>query len=143
MKKLLFTCFLMVAQSSYSADLTEVNIFGEDITGCNLSSDSVTAALLGTMRYNRINIKKSIDGVNLYHQVTAMNIRGGCVANVRVEFKVYEYIYVRNLNKKIMSNAVICGNVILLTGPEHNIQTRVNDSAKEIAQQCLLKISKE
>jgi hypothetical protein len=142
MKKLLLVCLLTIAQSSYSADLTEVNIFGEDITGCNLSSDSVTASLLGTMRYNRINVSKGFNGVNLYHQVTAMRVQGGCVANVRVEFKVYDYIFVKNLNKKVMSNAVICGNVFLLTGPEHNIQTRVNDSAKEIAQKCLLEISK-
>ncbi len=142
MKKLLFTCLLIIAQSSYSANLTEVNIFGEDIPECNLSSDSVTASLLGTMRYNRIDTNKTFNGVNLYHQVTAMKIQGGCVANVRVEFKVYEYIFVKNLNKKVMSNAVICGKVFLLTGPEHNMQTRVNDSAKEIAQKCLLEISK-
>lgn len=143
MKKLLFACFLMVAQSSYSADLTEVRISGEQITDCGLSTDSVTAALAGTMRYNRINVVEKWGSVVLYHQVTAMNVSGGCAASVRVDFRVYEHVFVRNLNKKIMSSAVLCGSLELLTGPTHNIQRRVNDSAKDIAQQCLLKISKE
>lgn len=143
MKKLLFICLLVFTQTTYSADLTAVDVFGETIDACGLRSDSVTAALVGTMRYNRINIKKSPFGVNLYHQVTAMNIRGGCVANVRVEYKVYESVFVENLNKKIFSSAVLCGKVILLTGPEHNMQTRVNDEAKAIAQECLLEISQK
>lgn len=143
MKKLVFVFLLAIANVVYSEDLTQVNVFGEDINGCGLRSESVTAALVGTMRYNRINVIKGFGGVNLYHQITAMDIRGGCAANVRVEFKTFEYVYVANLNKKIMSNVVLCGNVMLLTGPEHNMQTRVNNSAKELAQECLLKISRE
>ncbi len=143
MKKLLLVCFLTIAQSSYSADLTEVKISGEQIKDCNLSRDSVTAALVGAMRYNRIKITESFNGVHLYHSVTALNINGGCAASVVVEFKVYEYLYIKNLNKNIMTGAVICGDGTLLTGPTHNMQTRVNDAAKDMAQRCLLEISKQ
>ncbi len=143
MKKLFFTFLLIIAQSSYSANLTEVKITGEKILGCNLSTDSVSAALVGTMRYNRINITDKTSGVYLYHNVTAMNINGGCAASLVVEFKVYEYVFIKNLNKAIMTGSILCSNGTLLTGPTHNMQTRINDAAKDMAQQCLLEISKQ
>lgn len=143
MKKLLFACLLMVAQSGYSADLTEVRISGEKIKNCNLTTESVSAALGATMRYNRINLTESYSGVVLYHAVAASNISGGCAAYITVEFKVYDFVFVKNLNKKIMTGAVLCGQGTLLTGPTYDMQTRVNDSAKDMAQQCLLEISKQ
>lgn len=143
MKKLLFACLLMVAQSSYSADLTEVRISGEKINGCNLSMNSVAASLGATMRYNRINLTEKFGGVNLYHAVTAHSNGGQCATFVKVEFKIYEYVFVKNLNQKIMSSVVLCGNGTLLTGPSYDMQTRVNDAAKDMAQQCLLEISKQ
>ena len=142
MKKLLLVCLLTIVQSSYSADLTEVRISGEQINSCNLSRDSVSAALGAAMRYNRIKLTENLGGVVLYHAVTAQTINGGCAAVVKVEFKVYEFVFVKNLNKKIMSGAVLCGNGTLLTGPTYDLQTRVNNSAKDMAQQCLLEISK-
>jgi hypothetical protein len=142
MKKLLLVCLLTIAQSSYSADLTEVRISGEQITDCNLSRDSVTAALASTMRYNRINVTENRGGVVLYHQVTALNTSGGCAVALKMEFKAYEFVFIKNLNKKVMSSVVICDRGNLLTGPVHSMQTRVNDSLKDSAQQCLLEISK-
>lgn len=144
MKKLLFIYLLTIAQFGYSANLTEVNVFGEKVTDCNLSTASVTAALTGTMRYNRINVTDNFGGVvYLYHQVTAANISGGCAANVKIEFKVYEGVFVKNLNKKVTTNAVICSENSILIGQISTFQTRVNDAAKDMAQQCLLEISKK
>jgi hypothetical protein len=143
MKKLLLVCLLTIAQSSYSADLTEVKIFGEEIKDCNLSKDSVTAALVGTMRYNRINVTENRGGIVLYHQVTALNINGGCAVSAKLEFKVYEYVFIKSLNKNVMSSVVICDRGTILTGPTHNMQTRVNSSLRDIAQECVVEISKQ
>jgi hypothetical protein len=142
MKKLLFIYLLLIAQSSYSADLMEVHVIGEKINNCNLSENSVTAALVGAMKYNSIKSSKSFSGVFLYHSVNAMKTNTGCVAHSRIEFKVYESVFVRSLNKKVMSEVVLCSKGVLLTGPEYDMQTRVNDAVKDYAQQCLLEISK-
>ncbi len=143
MKKLLLVCLLTIVQSSYSAELTEVRVSEERITDCNLSKDSVTASLVGTMRYNRINVTESRGGVVLYHQVTALNTNNGCAVAAKLEFKVYEYVFIKNLNKKVMSSVVICDRGNILTGPTHSMQTRVNDSLRDLAQECLLEISRQ
>lgn len=143
MKKLLFIFFLLLSQYGYSAYLTEVKVIGERVSGCDLNEDSVTAALIGTMRYNRVNVTESDGGVYLYHQVNAMDVAGGCAVNVSLQFIVYEYVFVKNLKKKIMSQAELCSYNHLMTGPKYNMQTRVNDIAKELAQKCLIRISKE
>jgi hypothetical protein len=143
MKKLLLVFFLTIAQSAYSANLTEVNIYGEKISDCSLTNASVSAALAGTMRYNRVNVTEKISDIGLYHRVTSVKINGGCAVSVQLEFQVFENILVKNLNKKIMTNAVLCGKNELLAGPIYDMQTRVNNSASDMAQQCLLEISKK
>lgn len=143
MKKLLLVCLLIIAQSSYSADLTEVKISGEKISECNLSRESITASLAATMRYNRINVTENHGAVVLYHQVTGLNTSGGCAVTARLEFKVYDFVFIKNLNKKVMSSVVICDRGNILTGPTHSMQTRVNDSLRDLAQECILEISKQ
>jgi hypothetical protein len=143
MKKLLFVCLLLTSQLGYSAYLTEVKVTGEKIIGCGLNKDSVTSALIGTMRYNRINVTEKDGDVYLYHQVTALEIPGGCAVNVSIEFTMFENVFVKNLKKKIFSQVQLCGSNYLLTGPKYDMQVRVNDTAKDLAQKCLIQISKE
>ena len=142
MKKLLFICLFTIAKIGYSADLTEVRILGEQISDCNLSRDSVTAALVGTMRYNRINVTENRGGVVLYHQVTALNTNGGCAVAAKLEFKVYEYVFIKSLKKNVMSSVVICDRGTILSGPTHSMQTRVNSVLRDLAQECVMEISK-
>jgi hypothetical protein len=95
------------------------------------------------MRYNRINVTEKDGDVYLYHQVTALEIPGGCAVNVSIEFMMFENIFVKNLKKKIFSQVQLCGSNYVLTGPKFDMQVRVNDIAKDLAQKCLIQISKE
>jgi hypothetical protein len=143
MKKLvIFLSFYLFTLNASSLSLERVNVFGEKISACGLDSDSVTASLASTMRHNRILPGK---GVNLYHQLTAINIGDGiCAVNINLSFYIIEFdIFVPTLKRKLQADVTLCQRNELLTGPMFNLQIRANESAKKLADLCLLDIERK
>ena len=144
MNNLVFVILIMFGTNTFGLTLNKVNIFGEDIRECGLSSDSVTASLASLMRYNRIAMDKSLNSVNLYHQVTSIDLGNSCASNINISFHTYEpSIFVPTLKKNISADAVLCNKTVLLTGPKSSMQNRVNNEAKSLAEECLLVIDKK
>lgn len=144
MKKfIILLCLFMFAAKSYGLTLDRVFVFGEDIKSCGLSKEPITASLAGVMRYNRISMDTYAD-VNVYHQVTAVDLGSSCAASVNLQFYVYETkIFVPSIKKSLSANVVLCNLSMLLTGPKHDMQSRLNENAKSLAEQCLVKIDKK
>ncbi len=144
MKKILIVILVLFGSKAYGLTLDNVNIFGEDIKQCGLFSDSVTASLASLMRYNKIPISRSPNSVNLYHQVTAIDMGNTCSAHLNISFYTFEpKIFVPTLKRNLSADAVLCNKSMLLTGPKYDLQSRLNDSAKTLAEQCLLIIDKK
>ena len=144
MKRLCLIILFLLGSNAYALTLDRVNLFGEDIKECGLSSESVTASLASLMRYNRISMTDSLSGVNLYHQVTAIDTGNGCAAHASILFYSYQTnIFVPTLKRSLSADVVLCNKSALLTGPKHSLQTRVNNEIKSLAEQCLLIIDKK
>ena len=144
MKKILILVLILFGSKTYGLTLDSVNVFGEDIKNCGLSSDAVTASLASVMRYNKIQINKSSNSVDLYHQVTAVDMGNACSAHINISFYTYEpKIFVPTLKRNLSADAVLCNKSMLLTGPKYDLQSRLNESAKTLAEQCLLVIDKK
>ena len=144
MKKLIFLFASLYVSSSIALTLDKVHTFGEEITECGLSRDSVTASLAGLMRYNRIPMGDSATSVTLYHQVTAIDMGNGCAAHINISFYTYEpKVFVPTLKRSLSADVVLCKLSSLLVGAKHSIQRRVNDEAKSLSEECLLRIDKK
>lgn len=144
MKNLLFSILLMFGTNTFGLSLDRVNVFGEEIKECGLSMDSVTASLASLMRYNKITMTNSANSVNLYHQVTSIDMGNSCAAHININFYVFEpSIFIPTLKRSMSADAVLCNKSILLTGAKYSMQNRVNNEAKSLAEQCLLVIDKK
>lgn len=146
MKKFIFifiTLFILLSKA-YGLNLDKVNVFGENINECGLSNTSVTAALASVMRYNRIPMEKNHSGVNLYHQVTAIDLGNSCVAHINLSFYIYETkVFVPTFRKNISTDINLCNKSMLLTGAKYSMQGRLNDAAKNLTELCLVEIDKK
>ena len=144
MKKILIFILILFCSKTYGLTLDEVDVFGEKIDECGLSSDSVTASLASLMRSNKIPMGRSLKSINLYHQVTALDLGNTCSANLYISFYSYEpKIFVPTIKKNLSADVVLCKKTILMTGPKYDLQSRINDRAKGLAEQCLLIIDKK
>jgi hypothetical protein len=94
------------------------------------------------MRYNRIGLSNE-SKVHAYHQITVLEISGGCAAtvNFQIYFNSFANLPQQN-NKRVFLKNLLCSQVYLLTGPRHNFGTRVGDSLKESVDSCINDISK-
>lgn len=143
MKKfLLIISFLSVCFSANALTLKSVNIFGEDVNECDVTSSSVDAALAAVMRYSRIDVSPS-SPTNLYHQVTLLDVNSGCAASINISIYSLEVSFIPTYQKKVVHHAVLCTKSSLLTGPRYNMQSRVNDFAKRMVESCLMQIDKK
>lgn len=138
MKKLVLTFLILFIGNAHSLTLSMVEVYGEPISKCELSSESIDAALKSVMRYNRIQVSSS--RVKLYHSAVAIDMSSSCAVNLSIMFYLHEKIYSPNLKTSLYADVVLCENNTLLTGPKYNLQTRVNDMAKEMVDKCLAKI---
>ena len=146
MKKPLAVIFILILFCSKTHGLTldEVDVFGEKIDDCGLSSDSVTASLASLMRYNKISMGRSLKSINLYHQVTALDMGNTCSASLYISFYTYESkIFVPTFKRNLSADVVLCNKSMMLAGPKYDLQSRINDRAKGLAEQCLLIIDKK
>ncbi|MCF8194474.1 MAG: hypothetical protein K9J38_00585 [Polynucleobacter sp.] len=142
--KILIFILILFCSKTYGLRLDEVDVFGEKIDSCGLSSESVTASLASAMRYNKIPMVRSIDAITLYHAVTALEMGNSCSANLYISFYIYEpKIFVPTIKRNLSADVVLCKKNMLLVGPKHDLQRRINDGAKELAEQCLLTIDKK
>jgi hypothetical protein len=136
---LLLSCFSCAA---FSINLESVYVFGEEVSECNVSQNVANSSISSAMRYNRIGLSNQ-SKFRAYHQITVLEISGGCAATVN--FQIYFNSFV-NLpsqnNQKVFIKNLLCSQVTLLTGPRYDLAKRVNDSLKESVDLCINDISK-
>jgi hypothetical protein len=136
---LLLCCF---SCASFSLTLESVQVFGEEVSECNISQNAANASISSAMRFNRIALSDE-SRIRAYHQITAMGISGGCAAtiNFQIYFNSFVPVPPKNTNRVFTKN-LLCSKVFLLSGPRYDFGTRVNDSLKEAVDLCINEISK-
>jgi hypothetical protein len=142
-KKIITFLIGCISCTAFSLTLDSVNIFGEEISGCNLSMDSVDASIASAMRFNRVGVSDK-STISAYHQITALEIAGGCAVNVKFQIYFNSFVAIPPENKKyVFLRNEICAKGALLTGQRFNLQTRVNDILKEYVDLCINEFSKK
>lgn len=140
MKNLIFIFFLLFSKFSFSLSISEIDISGERIENCKLSTESLNAAFNAAARYNRVAIKSG-STVGLYHQVNALPTSNfSCAANMYFDISFYDFASISG--KRVFVKKILCSRSVLLTGENIDIQTRINNAAKDIFDECIADIQK-
>lgn len=143
MNKIFALLIGFISCAAFSFTLENVKVFGEDVKGCNVSRSSADASIASAMKFNRIEVNNE-SKINAYHQISVLEIPGGCAVNVNFQIYFFSAVTVPPENTKYISlKNQICGDGSLLVGPAFNMQTRINDFLKESVDFCISEIYKK
>ncbi len=142
MKKYLATLFYFVCCSSFSLTLESVNVFGEEVSACNLSLNAADASISSAMRFNRVGLSDD-SKVKAYHQIGAMEVGSTCIASLKFEIFFNSYVTLPPENtKRIFTSNVLCSKAHLMSGPKHDFGTRASNVLKQLVDLCINEIAK-
>jgi hypothetical protein len=147
MKKILLCIVFLYLSQAHAATIGSAHIFGERIEGnaCGLSNDAADAAIATVLRQNRISVSQDkFSKIKFYYQINALDVSSGCAVNVKLQVITFgDFLIPSSPPKKLFSKIELCGNTYLLTGPKYDLQGRVSDSLRTLAEMCINEIGKE
>ena len=134
------------ANISYALTFEQAHVFGEAISDegskCGLSRDASVSAVETALRQNRIAINEKAK-YNFYLNTNSLYLDQGCVANTHLEVGFYSYVNPPNGDKAVFAEVILCTRGMIMSGPSYNLQTRINDNYRSMAEQCVSEIQKK
>lgn len=115
----------------------------QDMRKCGISYDALTAAVKGTLRYNRIPIATEQDyfgdrANNLYVNVTAFPIdETNCAAALAIKLENHTKVMDPVAGQERWADIVYCDKTQLLNWNRYKIEDELIGSAKQFTEQCL------
>jgi hypothetical protein len=147
MKKI-FLCFVFLfLNQAHAATIGSAYIFGERLDGnlCGLSNSATEAAIATALRQNRIAVSQDrLSRIKFYYQINSLELGSTCVVNINFQVFTYgDYLVPSSPPKNLFSKIELCGNSYLLTGPKYDLQSRVSDTSRTLAEMCINDVSKQ
>ena len=149
MRKTILILYIMLASHEIQAyTITEANSFAEsdsvENTKCQLSSSASTATIESVLRQNRIQINDKDSRYHFYSATTAIDVGDYCAAFTELSVYFNDLVTLPlSKKKKTFAQVQLCNFGSILTGQKHNLQTRVNETLRSYAEQCISKIEKD
>jgi hypothetical protein len=131
----------------------DVYVYGErdspDDTSCNIRKLSAVAAVQATLRENRIPIsyKRTNAGhVRAYVDFTSINFTSApprCVVAFQIRFEFFGQAFFPGLKRLIGEPVLLCENGGVMSGPNYDLQDRLNTRYIDLTRQCISEIDKD
>lgn len=117
----------------------------EETRQCNLSVASVVASAEAALRFNRVAVSNSkIEEIKLYINNNVMYLSGEnrCVFNQSVSFYKNGFIKIDQSGRGLNGDLVLCQRQKVAIFSRPNIQSRANESVRQLIDLCLSEIEK-
>lgn len=142
MKKYLPIFLSFISCASFSLTLESVKVFGEEVSECNVTQNGANSSISAAMRFNRIEMSDELI-FRAYHQITVLEISGGCAATVNFQIFFNSFVPIPPKNTRtIFLKNLLCSQMVTISGPKYNFGSRVNQNLKESVDLCINEISK-
>jgi hypothetical protein len=144
-----FCCFGSAAQAQ---EFPPVHVLSEqdddDARTCQVSNSSSKAAVESELRYNRVPIATreqyvQLEALRVYVEFNALEIPGGCVVSHRISLGNYQPVLLLVTGKAMNATVEICNKGGIMSGPSHNLQSRLNAAFRDYTSQCLSEYQKK
>ena len=146
MKKLvlLLTFFCVAAYGQKTFDSLSVAVMIEDGTSCNFESKTLATFAEAEVRHNRIRVEneptKSDAMILITPRLMEITSRH-CAASLLIEFMTFRRTQLKN-KKEVNSKLIYCSRNLIATYQKSLIQRELNDSIKELINECLSELER-
>ena len=137
--------FCHVGSAAQAQEIPPVFVMAEEddenARTCQVSNASIGAAVESEFTYNRVPIGTveqylSDKAINSYVRTTILVISGTCAISTSFSLKNDQPVVLSVTGKAMFATVEICNKGGLLSGPTHNMQSRLNAAFRDYTSQC-------